>query len=172
MSTTRSIKPKVYILSGAIHTGKSTALYQLCTSLIFKGKQVHGLINPSIDGNKWFIDLKNGERFKMEESPRENSIRVGRYIFSEEAFMRAREIILDIPNSSDLFIIDEIGKLELEGKGLEPAISRFTHQLFSYPIHSIILVVRDFLLKRTIEKYALTDVEIISVQDLKIEKWI
>jgi len=168
-----STKSNIYILTGPVHTGKSCALTELAQEFSKLDKTVRGLLNPSIDGQKWFLDFESGDRFTMEESEQKDSIKVGRFIFSAKAFERARKVIhASSQLRSELFIIDEIGKLEMKGDGLEPAISFALKAIEDSEIKNIILVVRDYLVEDAITHFGLEAAQIITKEDLKIDRWL
>lgn len=149
------MRPEIIILTGPVHTGKSTALQQWAKHRQATGKLVRGLLNPDIEGRKKFIDAASGETFSMEAQPGEASLEVGKYRFSAAAFERARLVISrESLLPADFFVLDEIGKLELADQGLEPAVSDFLSNVDDL-CPTVILVIRDFLVDDAIRKYGL-----------------
>ncbi len=53
----------------------------------------------------------------MEASGEEETLVVGRFVFSKKGFDKAIEIIRDAINKDGWLVIDEIGPLELKGEG-------------------------------------------------------
>ena len=90
------------------------------------------------------------------ESKHENElVTIGKYKFRKSVFDWAQNILIDcIDKKLDWIIIDEIGPLELEGKGLEPGISNI-FKLVDNLNGNILCVVRDSILEEFIEHYNL-----------------
>jgi len=161
------MKPEFRILTGPVHTGKSTALQHWIDRQRSQGAVVRGLLNPVIDRRKWFMDAHSGNTFPMEAGEGEKVISVGRYNYSTAAFDRAQDLIgRQSLLPADIFVLDEIGKLELRGEGLEPAVSQFMQASDAAICAHVILVVRDFLVKPAIEKYGLEGAKIIEKEGL------
>lgn len=111
------------ILCDEIDSGKSTFVLELTRSLIEKNKKISGWITPAhMDGEKKsghdFITIDKGKFSERIPFTRlhefENSFRWRRFHFSRTAF----DIAGHLDTDCDLFIMDEIGPLELEeGQG-------------------------------------------------------
>lgn len=158
------MKPRIYILSGDIQTGKSAALNNWAIQKTNAGAKLGGIINPSIDGIKTFINASTFHSFEMNAKDSESGIiQVGRFRFSKDAFIKAREILTnDLSKPLDYLIIDEIGKLELSNSGLEPVVSQIIDSKDSnMNTRSIICVVRASLLEDVLDKYDLKDILVI-----------
>ena len=157
---------KIFLLTGAIQTGKSEAL--LNWSL---GKNIAGFITPTISEKKVLYNILTGEKTIYQVSEADsNSIAIGNYFLNKNAFTIANKIILDaIEAKKEWIILDEIGKLELNGEGHD-AILLF---LLANYNGNIILVVRDNLLEKVIEKYKIIEPIIIyDVQNIDSELFI
>ena len=73
---------KIYILKGAIGSGKTTYLINYC-----RQKNVGGVLSPHINGKRHFLNIKNQEMKMMEASEKEiEALNIGRYKFSAKAF--------------------------------------------------------------------------------------
>ena len=155
--------PEVYILTGAVHTGKTTAIMQWAEA----AKNVFGIITPIVDGRRSFMDVHTGATFEMLAAQDEKSVfEVGRFRFSTKAFEHATDIIA---NSSRLergwLVIDECGPLELGGKG-------FSHVIRQALLHcdmKILLVVRENIIVQVLEYFGLKkdEVSVLNVQTLQ-----
>ncbi len=80
---------------------------------------------------------------------------IGRFVFSENSFAKANDFLLrKAGEKPDLMVADELGKLEMENKGLAPG---FLALIAAYKIGpgSLILVIRESLLEPAIEKFGL-----------------
>ena len=106
---------KIYIFKGAIGSGKTTYLMNYCK----EGKSAGGILSPFINGKRHFLNVENKETKLMEAAEEESeTLNIGRYKFSAKAFEWANKILIDSTNKNyELIIIDEIGPLELQGKG-------------------------------------------------------
>ena len=68
-----------------------------------------------------------------------------------------KKLLLDcLSKDLDWLVIDESGPLELEGKGLEPAVSKILIEDEKYG-GNILCVVRESLLDKFVEHYMLED---------------
>ncbi len=77
--------------------------------------------------------------------------------FSAAAFSVAKGILHTSAGKYDWLIVDEAGKLEVEqDKGLEPFLSQLIASYKQGGKGKLILVVRDTLLDKAIEKYGLS----------------
>lgn len=151
---------KVYILTGAIQTGKTTSLLKWC-----KGKEnIHGILTPVVDGKRMFMNIATKEMFDMEASEDETDfLKIGRFVFSSSSFEKARQIIVD-STSCNYLTIDEVGPLELKLEGLFNVIQHVLHNQSS----NIILVVREGLVNKVIKCFSITNPTIISKTTLEL----
>ena len=146
---------KIFLLSGSIHTGKTTRL----TEWIKNKKDVDGILQPVIDGKRHIKHISSGEIQLLEVSPDSNEnniVAIGNYKFNSEVFAWARSTLLLAYNKhSKWLIIDEVGKLEMDNKGLEPAISKILNDLNDQFEMNLVFVVRDYLVPDFLTKYCL-----------------
>jgi len=145
---------KISIITGPIRTGKTTRLMHWASTQ----KSIEGLFQPVID-EKRFIYHTSSRTLKMLEVPKnsdgDNFIEIGNYRFSREVFNWGQSVLLNaIKKDLDWLVIDEIGPLELEGSGLEPAISEILKDRDSFK-GEILCVVRDSIMERFLEHYKL-----------------
>lgn len=63
------------------------------------------------------MNVKTREQFPMEASGNEETLSVGRFVFSKDGFEKAIQIIRDAMHKQGWLVIDEIGPLELRGDG-------------------------------------------------------
>ncbi len=147
----------IIIFSAPIHSGKTTALMNWCRLK----NNVAGILMPDINGTRKFFDIQSKEIFdaecKQPEICTEPLITIGPYHFYENAFAKANNILLNISATIDHIIIDEIGKLELQQKGLYAG----TTPLISNSSANIILVVRDSLVEAVATAFHLANYSVI-----------
>jgi nucleoside-triphosphatase THEP1 len=156
----------IYILCDAIHSGKSTLLLQFCK----KYKSVAGFIGIDINALRYLINLEMGMTYPFQKlkSDSEQDVIIGKYIFDVFGFNKAKTILQTMHLcKKEIIIIDEIGKLELDGIGLEPTLSEFMKQIDLYNDKTIILVIRDYLLEQCIAKYNLQYATVLNLQTFK-----
>lgn len=113
------------VLTGPVHSGKTTLLKKLVRSLEPSKMKIHGFLSVAVFEDTKFTgyDLfslpeKNSIPF-IRKSGQKDWMRIGPYYFLPQALAEARRII-DNPDPKDVLIVDEIGPLELAGKGFWP----------------------------------------------------
>ncbi len=148
----------LYILTGKIKSGKTNELFRW----IIDKKNVGGILQPVVDGKRFIYSISQKRLIQLEISStnlagikEEDLIKIGNYLFLNNAFDKARELLQkDFESNFDWLIIDEIGSLELNGSGLEPMVSNILKNSGSFK-GSIILVVRESLIDAVIKKFEL-----------------
>ena len=158
----------IYILTGAIRSGKTTALLHWSKNR----NDVDGLLCPDdANGKRYFLKLENKIIFKLEaEAETEAIVAIGNFKFLRSAFNEANDyLILEASKTERQYlIIDEIGKLELKNEGLHVSTKALISQIRSKNNTHLILVVRDYLLDAVLEHYGITECSILNTEDLKI----
>ncbi len=134
------------IVTGKIDSGKTSIAEKIA-----REKRAAGFLSKKVFENMHHLgyDLLNLETLERTVLARSNCIlegpSIGRYYFSQKAFEKGMEIVT---NSQNMWkIIDEIGPLELSGKGFAPLLER--------DMGNIILVIRDRCLYACIQKWNL-----------------
>lgn len=153
----------LYLLTGAVQSGKTTTL----TRFIRNRDDVAGVLAPVQDGHRHLCLLPGYTCHNLETGLREdNVLKVGRFRFNDDVFARARAHLLH--TRAALIIVDEIGPLELEGRGLEPALSILIKKP-NPPAASFLLVVRQGLLAKVRERYGkgFRHIEILGINDFR-----
>lgn len=113
----------IFIFSRPIHSGKTTELLQWCN----QQKNIAGVLMPDINGSRKILDLHTKAVFDIEctdaGNTKEHITSVGRFHFYTAAFEKANAIVLAALNQMPgWLVIDEAGKLELDGKGFYGSI--------------------------------------------------
>lgn len=138
----------IYILTDEVSSGKTTFLMKVIQEFKKKKVRVSGFLSERV--------LKNGkcagyDLFDLKEEKRTPFIRregkkgwqrVGPYFFIPQGLLKAHKIILQ-SKKTELLVVDEVGPLELEGRGLWPALE----QVIFEPFKKSLLVVRKNILK-------------------------
>ena len=165
---------EIVILTGKIQSGKTSFLKDL---YLQNPQNWDGFLTPDVDGKRKLVFLSNGDEIELESTDMEHDgISIGRFHFSKKSFASARYTIQTLINSSKQYvIIDEIGKLELDGQGLEPELSKYIEAFHKKalilnsqkPSQKLILVIRDSLLTRAIDHYQLHHAQILTIEQVK-----
>lgn len=152
---------KIIILAGQVQSGKTTTLMEW----IKERSDVTGFLCPDIDGirNLYMIESNILLPFEVKNENVEPTIHIGRFIFYTSGFESVKKWLKKTVDTDKRWvIIDEIGKLELEDNGFEPELTQFidTVRYRSEDI-TLIIVVREQLKDKMIDKYKLWDAEIV-----------
>jgi nucleoside-triphosphatase THEP1 len=144
--------PTVYLVTGPTQSNKTTLLANWA-----EGRHdVGGLLSPVIFGKRHFQNLRTKEWRPMEADINDENVeQVGRYTFSKATFDWANNILIQAASQPDInyLIIDEIGPLELQGKGLTAALD---HILYNIPEHlNLVLVIREKIAESVVLIYEL-----------------
>lgn len=115
----------IYIFSRPVHSGKTTALQEWCANR----QNILGILMPDINGNRKIYDLETKTVFDIQctdpSGTPDQLITVGRFHFYAAAFDKANAILMAaLDQSPDWLVIDEAGKLELEGNGFYASVKK------------------------------------------------
>jgi nucleoside-triphosphatase THEP1 len=145
----------IYILSQSIRSGKTTRLQEW----LKHKSHADGFLTPDIDGMRMLLDIGKQKMhpFQVMENYLGPVVSIGRFRFAASGFNTGKDIIANASQDSKWFIIDEVGKLEIEqGEGFEPEVLRIVKRFQSGQMNgNLLLVIRDTLLTKAIEKYDL-----------------
>lgn len=158
----------IFILTGKVGTGKTSSLM----SLVKSQNNLSGILQPVIDGKRfiYFIDADEKMELELEASTNRKCIDIGKYKFDITALEWAKGSLRFVDSlNPKILIIDEFGKLELQGRGLEPVVSQIIDERRNENANTIILVVRDYLVEQAVEYLNLREDEYktISKEQLK-----
>ena len=148
---------QVYIVSAPVHTGKSSSILE------WTGQTpgVAGIVAPEVQGLKVYVDVKTGRRFPHETRDLHLSANaleiIGPYRFLRESFREAQRLLLSAMAEQPIWLVlDEIGKLELWNKGLEPAAGQIIRAYKDGIVPgNLVLIIRDSLLDAARERYGI-----------------
>lgn len=155
---------RICILSAEIHSGKTSAI----DKWINERNSVLGFICPDIDGKRFLKDLRNGElhSFQTDHFVNGRTVEIGKYIFDKTAFAEAETIIEKaVELNPEWIVMDEIGKLELQGNGWENALV-FLLQNLNRIDSKVLLVIRDYLLEEAVIHFDLPEHSVIGIPAL------
>jgi nucleoside-triphosphatase THEP1 len=128
-------RPEIVIITGDIHEGKTSVAQRVVTILLEQGVNIGGFlaIGRDEDGVRTGFFIKEIETNKTMElcavKRKETSITTGHFNFNEETIRWGNAILApENLNNKQLVVIDELGPLELAGKGWSGAIEKICEQ--------------------------------------------
>jgi nucleoside-triphosphatase THEP1 len=127
------LRPQVVIITGEIHQGKTTFAQKIVADLLEQKLRIAGFFSVGINENSIrtgfnLVDIGSSRQVELcSDKKNEKRFKFGRYYFNSDAISLGNEI-LNSNNLSDkqLIVIDEVGHLELNGKGWSDAIENIT----------------------------------------------
>lgn len=159
----------IFIVTGPVHSGKTTLLKNIIfefkkhkfkiegflSEVVLEGREIVGYDLFEIKGEKSipFIRKKGQNDWQ----------KIGSYFFIPQSLIRAEEII-QCGTEADICVIDEVGPLELIGKGLWPALKRVVF----LPLTRYLLVVRENILEDFLEVLKATQVKVFHMENKEI----
>ena len=158
----------IYIFSRPVHSGKTTELLQWSNLQ----KNIAGILMPDINGSRKILDLYTKEVFDIECTDAANTkellTSVGRFHFYTVAFEKANKIILTaLDQTPDWLVIDEAGKLELDGKGFYESIVKAVDLYNNDKPGNLLITVRESLCTEVISFFKVKNVQVIhQLEDL------
>ena len=148
----------INILTGPVQSGKTTRLI----AWVKYHRQCAGILSPVINTQRFIYSILANDYRRLEsiDNPTigKDIVKIGKFSFLQSTFLWARkELRIAMENRSPFLVIDEIGPLELTGKGLEPMVTDILENYERSKKHHLILVVREALLDNVIAHYNLQD---------------
>ena len=150
------------IYTGPVQSGKSSRLLYFVQSRNDAG----GILSPLIDGKKYLYDISSGEKKLLEaeaDDREDDTISIGKYKFKKKIFEWGKNVLKKASTENYTYlIIDEIGRLEFEGKGFSPIADELISKNHIY-FSKILVVIRESLISKFLVHYKLTseDIELI-----------
>lgn len=155
--------PQVLIVTGGVDSGKTTLLQRLLCHLEERCLKVSGVVAEGVwkNGEKCGYDaifLSSGKRYLLCRKGFSSSLNIGCFGFQEEVFS-AGEKMITTEKGTVLTVLDEIGRLELSGKGWAAPLSA----LLAAKNRLLIVVRRDFI-EKVVEQFALTNYAVVDAE--------
>lgn len=136
------------ILSGPVHSGKTTMLLKIVDELkkikvAFDGFLSYPIIKKEEITGYSLLDIKKNTFTPfITKSEKKNWQNIGPFFFIPEGLEKA-EGIIHRGSESDLLIVDEVGPLEIKKQGLWPSLQKVLHQANK----NMLLVIRENILE-------------------------
>ncbi len=156
----------LFILTGEVNEGKTTVLKSLIKELKQEEISAGGILSLKHYDDERFdgydlLDIANDNEYPLcRINAKQGSIKQGRYYFDKEITDLGNKIILDAFKKSDVIFIDEVGPLELSGKGWAPALDVLTGTKAT-----MVWVVRKGIVNKVIRRWGIVDYTLINVHD-------
>jgi nucleoside-triphosphatase THEP1 len=158
----------INILTGPVHSGKTTFLKNTIPLLREKNFRIDGYLSDAIWKNKEFIgydliDLKDHRYHPfIRKQGQQDWQRIGPFFFLPKTLDIAKKII-HRSKKADLCVVDEVGPLELTGKGVWPILK----DILMFPNPHLLLIVRDSILKKFIGNIQRDDFVVYDIEQNK-----
>jgi nucleoside-triphosphatase THEP1 len=166
MATTSQRKPVIFMLTGAVHSGKTSRLKRVVDELRETGVEFQGYLSQTvkrkdkIDGYN-LLDLGNGKVSPfIRKRGAKNWEKIGSYYFLPSSLARSRAIIRG-RSDNVLLIVDEIGPLELQGQGVWPALK----EIIVRPSTFALLVIRRNILEEFLKLLPKLQVRVFDIDE-------
>ncbi len=153
---------EVYFFVRPVRTGKTTALRRWIDTC--PQGTVTGVLAPDDRDVRWIEDISTRERHMLTadaDTPESRVIHIGRYRFDQASFRWAQRVLrAGFESVPEWLVFDEIGYLELQGQGLEPAVRRILNWNRRIASTKLLWVVREELVSDVTDYYGLQPGEI------------
>ena len=148
----------VTIYAGPVRSGKTTALRARLEAA--PRRAALGVLAPDVDGRRTLVSLATGAARRLEADRPADPVAVGRFTFDGAVFAWARgEILAAVAARPETLVVDEVGPLELDGRGLAPAVDAAVCLGVDTEAR-VLLVVREALVDRVLDRYGLRGVAV------------
>jgi nucleoside-triphosphatase THEP1 len=161
----------IFIVTGEKDAGKSHFVKELSYFLHNQNFIVRGFLSVGVSpatGMKRFelLDLLTHDTWPLADlEPKEGHIQCGRYFFNPESIKRGELIIREaLAEKPDLFIVDEAGRCETEGKVWASSIRSVMQSG-----HNLLLVIRKKNIGRMLAAFEVKDYRIINIDAQSVQ---
>jgi len=166
-----SARPSVVILTGSLHSGKSTLLLALLYYLRGEGLKVAGIIaeglwEKGVRSGFNLLDITDNELTPLcRRAPGNGPAASTPYFFSGEGMAAGRRALSpERCSPADVIIIDEVGPLEIRGGGWAPSLS----PLLGLPGPLHLWVVREKCLDEVKRAWGLEGAQVVDVKETDV----
>ena len=159
---------KVFILTGSIGQGKTTFIQNIVKNFQSKGITVGGIYSPRVMQDKTtigydIIDINTNEReVFLRQSSLDNRIKIGRFNIHLQGLQKGiKTLKSSIDTNTQIVIIDEVGKLELDNNGWASGID----ELIKNAQNHLLLVIRDRYIEQIIDKWEINNYQVFDIKE-------
>ena len=164
-----NFKQKVFIIAGSVGQGKTTFLINVLSELKNWDIKTGGFYSPRLMENNEttgydIVDISTGERegfLRKTEDPGLKSI--GKYQLFQDGLNKGITALKASNNlNSRIVVIDEVGNLELEGKGWASSLDALIHA----SDHHILMVVRENFVEKVVARWHLKQSNVLNISQI------
>jgi nucleoside-triphosphatase THEP1 len=166
----------IFVLTGPVQGGKTTLVSEKTSLLREKGVKVMGFLCPGsfsegLRSAFSLVDLETGRRVPMGDTKKQKGwVKFRRFFFNPEAFVQGELWIKRcLKRDPDLLVIDEVGPMELEGKGWAPTLDTLAQNSSITQLW----IVRQQILNEVSEKWKIPEDQIFTAETFEnlSHKW-
>jgi nucleoside-triphosphatase THEP1 len=145
---------KIYILTGGVHSGKTTMLQNRLKNI----PNCDGLLAPIVNHRRCLVQISTNEAKLLENSNAKAAVQIGKHRLDQNVLDWGNAVLKSVFNKkNDWIVIDEIGYLELEGRGLASGVNFIINQFHQRKNFNLILIIREKILQKAIEYFSLRE---------------
>jgi len=148
----------IHILSGPVRSGKTSRLLLW----IYHRSDVDGILAPVFNNQRYLLNIPAKTARLLDAAPKETLVvTVGNHRFAQRTFDWGNQVLQKaLAASRRWLVVDEIGLLELQGKGLDAAVQNILRRGTNTGQRHLVLVVRENLRQAVIAHYNLNETTI------------
>jgi nucleoside-triphosphatase THEP1 len=156
----------IFILTGPVHSGKTTLLKRVVQEFKRKKLVIDGFLSEAVikDQERTGYDLFDLKKEKsiplIRRAGKEGWQRVGSYFFIPTGLEEA-QVIISRSKDADICVVDEVGPLELSGKGFWPALK----PILLPPLTTFLIAVRKSILEEFLSILDEADTKVFDLRD-------
>ncbi len=159
----------IFILTGPVHSGKTTLVKNIVRELKRQNFKIGGFLSNTILKNEEIVgydlfDLREERTIPFIRRTGEKKWqKMGSFFFIPQGLAKAENIILQ-EKDVDILVVDEVGPLELSGKGFWLALKKV---IFN-PLNIYLLVIRTNILGDFLSMLGKREVKIFDIKNKEI----
>lgn len=161
-------RPEVVIITGEVHQGKTTFAKKVVDRLLEQNVKIGGFLAPAInkEGKRVgfdLLDIETSEKYELcSDKNGADRYKFGHYYFDNETILKGIDI-LSTENTADkqIIVIDEVGPVELSGKGWNGAIENICRNNTVL----MIWIVRKNILRKVVRKWNIGNAYIFDINE-------
>ncbi len=161
----------IFLVKGKMDGGKTTFIKNLIDMLKQKNIRVGGIFSEKVfENNKKIgydlVNIKTGGSKIFLRKNSNNTEKIGIYGIVPEAIRTGNEALSPENNTEEhIIIIDEVGLLELNGKGWAKSLNKLTQHNGSH----LLIAVRDNFAEKVIEKWKFKNIHVFDIEQNEIQ---